>query len=157
MAVKDSDLFALVEKISEHYQKNINNQYIKKAFSWMNVPHATWDQIETLVGKVEFYRIHGYPLQDLYEQILAAATFVSNVRHDVLPNLRSLTTNLAGNEKTFTDMAVANFPSNLAVFADLVNELYVKATELDRQERGSGTPVFESIPELKKLGDYLIG
>jgi hypothetical protein len=59
-------------------------------------------------------------------------------------------------DRTRTDMAINNFRPNLAIFADMVNELYVKATELDREERRGSKPVYESIPDLKKLGDYLV-
>ncbi len=59
-------------------------------------------------------------------------------------------------DRTLADMAINNFRPNLSIFADMVNELYVKAAGLDREERGNSTPVYESIPELKKLGDYLI-
>ena len=154
MAVRDAALFAIVERIKEHYENNINNVYVRKAFSRLEVPHSTWDQLDSLTTKVEFYRIHGYPLQDLYEQILAAAAFISACRRDLLPNLRSMLAD--SSDRTLTDMAINNFRPNLSIFADMVNELYVKAAGLDREERGNSTPVYESIPELKKLGDYLI-
>ena len=154
MAIRDAGLFAIVERIKEHYENNINNVYIRKAFTRLEVPHNTWDQLDTLTGKVDFYRIHGYPLQDLYEQVLAAASFVAACRRDLLPNLRTVLGD--STDRTLTDMAINNFRPNLSIFADLINELYVKAAELDREERGTSTPVYESIPELKKLGDYLI-
>ena len=52
-------------------------------------------------------------------------------------------------------MAINNFPANLGVFADLVNELYVRAVALDRAEHPKEKPVFEHLPELKELGKLL--
>ena len=154
MAVRDAGLFAIVERIKEHYENNINNIYVRKAFSRLQVEHDTWNQLDSLTGKTEFYRIQGYPVQDLYEQILAAARFISSCRRELLPNLRSLLAD--STDRTMTEMAINNFGPNLSIFADLVNELYVKTLELDRDERRGGRPVSESIPELKKLGDYLV-
>jgi len=37
-----------------------------------------------------------------------------------------------------------------------VNELYVKAAALDRESAGKRRPVYERIPELQKLGSYLV-
>jgi hypothetical protein len=54
-------------------------------------------------------------------------------------------------------MAVNNFGSNLQVFADLVNELYVCLVDLDTKEAKGRRPQFMSIPELNDVGRLLIG
>jgi hypothetical protein len=53
VAVKDAGLFAIVERIKEHYENNINNVYIRKAFSRLNVEHDTWDKLESLTGRID--------------------------------------------------------------------------------------------------------
>jgi hypothetical protein len=56
-------------------------------------------------------------------------------------------------------MALKNFPVNLGILNDLVNELYVKTAALDRaavEGAGRKRPVYERIPELKNLGRYLV-
>ena len=67
MTVRGAGLFAIIERIKEHYENNINDVYVRKAFAGLEVPHNTWDQLDGLTTKINFYRIHGYPLQDLYE------------------------------------------------------------------------------------------
>ena len=55
------------------------------------------------------------------------------------------------------EMAVNNFSSNLQVFADLVNELYVCLVELDKESAKGHRPQYMSIPELSDVGRMLVG
>jgi hypothetical protein len=166
MSVRDEQLFKIVDKLQSHYQNNLNNRYIRKALLMMKVPTGTWNAIARLTEKTDYYKIQGYPLKELYEQIYAAATFVYHARTEVLPRLKGL---LAGGtetvfsrrkseepkDKVLLEMAINNFPANLGVFSDLVNELYVRAVELDRAEHPKEKPVYEHMPELKELGKLL--
>jgi len=54
-------------------------------------------------------------------------------------------------------MAVNNFASNLQLFADLVNELYVCLVEVDKESSKGRRPTYLSIPELNDVGRMLIG
>jgi hypothetical protein len=53
-------------------------------------------------------------------------------------------------------MAINNFPSNLKIFADLLNELYVKLVEIDKNASAGHTPLYAQMPELKDLGQQLV-
>ena len=145
MSVRDEKLFKVIEKLQSHYQNNLNNRYIRKALLLMKVPTGTWNSIARLTEKTDYYKIQGYQYKELYEQIYAAATFVYHARTEVLPRLKGLLS--GGPETVFSrrkaeepkdrvllEMAINNFPANLGVFSDLVNELYVRAVELDRAE-----------------------
>jgi hypothetical protein len=166
MSVRDEQLFKVVEKLQTHYQNNLNNRYIRKALLVMKVPTGTWNALGRLTEKSDFYKIQGYQYKELYEQIYAAANFVYHARTEVLPRLKSLLS--GGTETVFSrqkaeepkdrvllEMAINNFPANLGVFADLVNEMYVRAVALDREEHPKQKPVFEHLPELKELGKLL--
>ncbi|MBN1834300.1 MAG: hypothetical protein JW820_00550 [Spirochaetales bacterium] len=157
----------MIEKIRNHYQNNINNRFVRKALLMMKVPRGTWDQIARLTEKSDLYKIQGYPYNELYEQIHAAATFVHQARIDVLPRLRSLlaggTEPILGRQKpdqgqdpVLLQMAIENFPANLGLLADQLNELYLLAVELDKAEHLDKKPVYERMPELKELGRLLI-
>ncbi len=164
--MRDEKLFKIVEKLQGHYQNNLNNRYIRKALLLMKVPTGTWNAIARLTEKTDYYKIQGYQYKELYEQIYAAATFVYHARTEVLPRLKGL---LSGGpetvfsrrkaeepkDKVLLEMAINNFPANLGVFSDLVNELYVRGVELDRAEHPNEKPVFEHMPELKELGKLL--
>lgn len=167
MPLKNADIFSLIEQIADHYQKNINNRYIRKALIVMDLKQSSWDLIEGLTTKSDYYKSQGYQFHELYEQILAMAQFIFNARRDILPNIRSL---LAGGmdtllsrkkgpqdqNKILQNMAINNFSANLKILADLINELYIKTVKIDRQMHEGKTPVYKKIPELKQLGQLLI-
>lgn len=164
-SVRNEEIFKIVEKICDHYHKNLNNRYVRKALLLMKVPRGTWDAIARLTEKTDFYKIQGYPYKELYEQIYAAATFVHHAKVEVTPRLRALLsegTNTVFSrgkpeeDRILLDMAINNFPANLGVFSDLVNELYVSAVEQDKADHPDVRPVFERMPELKELGRLLI-
>jgi hypothetical protein len=54
-------------------------------------------------------------------------------------------------------MAINNFASNLQVFADLVNELYVKLVEIDKVDSKGHMPLYVQMPELQDVGRQLVG
>ena len=155
MTIKEPEIFALIEKIGDHYQKNIDNQHVRKAFVSLSVPSGTWDLIETLTAKSHMYKYQGYPIQELYDHILAAANFVYQVRQQVLPNLSVLVGRAQPGQEVLIKMVVNNFPTNLSIFADMLNELFMKTTELDRTS--NRPPFFEKTPELSQIGHFLIG
>ena len=155
--IKDAQIIRLVERIGEHYQKNISNRFIRPALLSLPLEKQAWDMLETLTEKVEQYRYQGFHLDELYRQVAVAARFVSIARRDLAPTLRNRLTSDPGPDRIFRDMAVSNFSSNLQVFADLVNELYLCLVELDKESAKGRRPVYMSIPELGDIGTMLVG
>ena len=155
--VRDAQVIRLIEAIGEHYRANISNRFIRPALLQLPLEKQAWDQIELLTEKIEF-RYQGFHLDELYRQIAAAARFVSVTRRDLTPTLRNrLSNNGSPGDRVLRDMAVNNFGSNLQVFADLLNELYVCLVELDKAEAKENRPVYMSIPELRDVGRLLVG
>jgi len=137
---------------------NISNRFIRPALLQLPLEKQSWDLIEALTEKVEQYQYQGYHLDELYRQIAAAARFVGHARRELVPGLRNrLSSGTGGSDKVLRDMAVNNFASNLQLFADLVNELYVNLVELDKLEANGKRPVYLSIPELQDMGRLLVG
>jgi hypothetical protein len=158
LLVKDAQIIRLVERIGEHYRSNISNRFIRPTLLQLPLEKQTWDLIEILTEKIEQYRYQGFHLDELYQQIIAAARFVSLTRRDLAPSLRSrLSGGGAGSDRVLREMAVNNFSSNLQVFADLVNELYVCLVEFDKIEAKGRRPFYMSVPELNDVGRLLIG
>ncbi len=166
MAIKEPDIYRIIEKIGDHYQNNINNRFMRKALLHLELPQSEWDRLDGLISKSDYYKTQGFQLDELYEMILAAAHFIFQARQKLLPNLKTIVTQSAGarrgredasaeQDKTLRDMAITNFPLNLGILTDLINELYVKTADLDRQEHGRKQPLYEKIPELKDIGRYL--
>ena len=159
MAVKNTQIFSIIDRISEHYHQNIANRYIRKAFSDLTIEKGSWEKIEKLTDLSEYTRLQGYSFNELYDSIYALALLIKKLRSDVAPNLRFMLghNKPSGNEKLLMDMAVINFNDNLGLFADMVNELYMKTVELDRVEAAGRAPIYTRMSELNEIGKLLIG
>jgi hypothetical protein len=151
-----AQVIRLLEQIGDHYRANVANSYIRPALLQLPLEPQDWTQIEMLTHKQA--QNLGFALDDLYRQISAAARFVSMVRRDLLPVLRNrLKDKESGPRKVFRDMAVNNFGSNLKIFADLLNELYLALAELDKQNSRGRAPLYLQMPELVDVGRMLVG
>jgi hypothetical protein len=155
VAVKSGAVFGLIDRISEHYTQNVSNQHIRKAFANLPISNMTWELIDDLTSKKSFRRAQGYSYQELYERIHAAASFVATLRRHLVPNLRDLVSRAPAGQEVVVKMVVANFPTNLSILADLLNDLYLKTTALDREE--NDPPYYERRPEMGQIGQLLIG
>jgi len=157
--ITDPQIVRLVERISEHYRSNISNRFIRPALLQLPLEKQSWDLIELLTEKVEQFRYQGFHIDELYHQIVACARFVALSRRELVPILRSRLTagGSMGSDRVLQDMAVNNFGSNLQLFADLVNELFVNLVEIDKRNAKGRRPLYLSIPELQEVGRLLIG
>ena len=157
MAIKDPDVFRLIEKIGDHYQNNVSNRFIRKALVVLELQQSEWDRLDNLTTKAEYYKQQGFQFDELYEMILASAHFVHQARMKLLPNLKGMIAQ-GGTEqdRVLRDMAAQNFPVNLEILSDLINELYMKVAGIDKASHDKKRPVYERIPELKDLGKYLV-
>jgi hypothetical protein len=159
MQILDPSVIMLIERISDHYRTNISNRFIRPILLQLPLEKATWDLIEAFTEKVAQIRYQGFHLDELYMQIAASARFVSMARRDIAPFLRNRVGQFTvhGADKVLQDMAVNNFSSNLQVFADLVNELFIKLVEIDKAAAKGRQPVYAKIPELSSIGRELVG
>ncbi len=157
MPVKDPDVYRIVEKIGDHYQTNVSNRFIRKSLLILELAQAEWDRLENLTQKNDYYKQQGFTFDELYEMVLAAAHFIHEARKKMLPNIRGMLAHGATDQdRVLRDMAAQNFGVNLEILSDLVNELYLKTTSLDKAAHEKKRPVYERIPELKDLGKFLV-
>jgi hypothetical protein len=167
MVIKDPEFTKLVESMAEHFKANIVNRFVKKALIVHVTDTMVWNHIEHMTETPQYKRVDGFDIEEFYDQVLAMGKFVHQVRRELLPNLRNLVaqsaegginkTVLNASDKVLRDMAVNNFSANLNVLADMVNELYMRATTFDKANAPKGIPLYTKIPELKQLGNMLIG
>jgi hypothetical protein len=157
VAIKDPDIYRIIEKIGDHFLNNVSNRFIRKTLVILELPQAEWDRLENLTNKTEYYKQNGFSYDELYEMVLAAAHFISQARQKMVPHIKGMLVQAGTDkDKVLRDMAAQNFPVNLAILSDLINELYMKTTELDRSEHEKKRPVYERIPELKDIGKLLV-
>ena len=154
--IKDPHIVRLIEQIGEHYRTNISNRFLRPVLLQLQVDKTTWDMIEVLTEKMELYRYQGFHLDELYRQIAACARFVEVARNrSTIKN--KLSALPAGHDKILREMAVSNFASNLKVFADLLNELYLNLIDMDKKDVGINQPaVYTQLPELYNIGHMLV-
>jgi hypothetical protein len=128
----------------------------------ISLDQRTWNLLESVTEKSNYYMLQGYHFDELYDRILALAEFVYHARRELAPQLRmmlSSTTGAAlpsGNERILRDMAVNNFASNLSILADLVNKLYTRVVGLDVEAHRHAVPAYKSVKGLNEIGQYLV-
>jgi len=147
----------LIEQIGEHYRTNISNRFLRPVLLQLQIDKNTWDLIEVLTEKMELYRYQGFHLDELYRQLAACARFIEVARNRT--TIKSKLTSLpSGPDKILREMAVSNFASNLKVFSDLLNELFLGLVEMDKKEAGEAKQaVYSTMPELYNIGRLLVG
>jgi hypothetical protein len=155
--IKDAQVIRLIERIGEYYRTNISNRFLRPVLLQLQLDKSTWDQIEILTEKMELFRYQGFHLDELYRQIAACARLVEVARNKANIKNKLSSVPIGGGDRTLRDMAVSNFPSNLQVFADLLNELYLILVEMDKSDSGKKPPVFSQISELYNIGRLLVG
>jgi hypothetical protein len=121
------------------------------------IDKITWDQIEILTEKVELFRYQGFHFDELYRQIVASARFIDVSRRDLLPTMRNRLSGVNSPDRVLRDMAVNNFASNLQLFADMLNELYVALVKMDQAASKGRKPLYKQMPELSDIGRLLVG
>jgi hypothetical protein len=155
--IKDAEIFKIIERIGDHYQNNISNRFIRKVLVLLDLPQSEWDRLDSLTTKSEYYKNQGFQFEELYEMVIAAAHFIHQARTKMLPNLKSMISQGGTDaDRVLREMAAQNFPLNLGILSDQINELYMKTTSLDREAHDKKRPVYERIPELKDIGRFLV-
>jgi hypothetical protein len=155
MPVKDPALISIVHKIGEHYRNNIDSRFVRDSITRLRLDRGDWDHINVITELPEYIRLQGFEYYDLYEKILAIARLVKQIQTEILPNLSFSRTSRGNQEEILRSMALSNYGSNVSILADLINELYIKTVDLDKQDNGLD-PVHTHIPELQNLGNMLI-
>ncbi|MDR0447209.1 MAG: hypothetical protein LBH07_00910 [Treponema sp.] len=154
MQIHDASIIRLIERIGDHYKSNISNRFVRPALLQLHFDNQSWELMEDLTERDSSQAIH---LDELYHQIIAAAKFVSVVRRE-LPMLwgRVARPDPASSDRVLREMAINNFGSNLQVFADLLNELFIKLVETDKaRTKKTSRPIYTQIPELSDVARLL--
>ena len=155
MPIQDASIVRLIERIGEHFRSNISNRFIRPALLQLPIDNQSWDLLDDLTEKPLGQTFH---LDELYREIMAAAHFVSVARREeaALRN-RISRSDPSSSDRVLREMAKNNFASNLQVFADLVNELFVKLVETDKVLAKGRMTVHAQMPELANVGRLLVG
>jgi hypothetical protein len=155
MQIHDAAVSTLIERIGEHYRKNITNRFIRPALLQLSIDNQSRLLMEDLMEKEISPTIY---LEEVYRQIAAAAHFADIARRD-LPGLltRVSRADPSAPDKVLREMAVKNFGVNLQILADLISELFVKLAEIDKSNTRGAATLYSRMPELSNVGRLLVG
>ncbi len=160
MVTKNPDILTKIDRLGAHYMNNVANKFVRDEFRQLGLEHRTWTDIESLTEKNAQFRATGYYLDDLYLKLYAVAQLIHTCRTKLLPQLRSIVASRGARrtpqEKTLADIAVANFPANLGILAELLGDIFALANRDDvEQARGKAT-VLSKMPQMKDFGSLLV-
>jgi hypothetical protein len=158
LQIQNVQITRLVERIGDHYRTNIANRFIRPALLQLPLEKRNWDLIEILTERVDQVPYRGFLLDELYQEIAAAARFIALARGEIVFSLKKRIekSGTRESEKVLQDMAVTAFGSNLRLFADLIYELYIALIDLDKKEAGIFQPLYTRMPELQEIGALLV-
>ena len=139
--VNVGDIKNIIVEIQKHYDKHINNKYVKNITMRLDLSQTVLQNMNlVLSGNLVYIDSRG-AIEDLYYGIKATLDFISEVEQKVVPNLGSYfntstgfaaTHNLSQNEKILSQMAIKNYPMNLKLFFDMMNKLFQMIYEFDK-------------------------
>ena len=167
MPIKDGEIIKLIDKTNDHFKKNITNRFLRKALLLMEIPQAIWDILDGFSDKAVYGKLEGFKYHEIYDFIVSAATFIHHAKKEVQPRLKTILSSGSSSvlskqglesdrDKVLKEMAISNFGSNLSIFADLVNELYLITEALDKKMHPNTKRMYEKNPDLQKVGQYLV-
>ena len=152
MHVKVQDIKNAIMEIQKHYDKHVNNKYVKRITLHMDLPQSTIQNMNLILSGNFAYIDSRGAIEDLYYGIKAVCDFIIEIRTKIIPNLDSFTNgsiftpqaNLSENEKILSQMAIKNYPMNINILSDLICKLYVIIFEYDKTN-------FEKDPAFKRI------
>ena len=155
--VVEDSVIMLIERIGYHYHLNIANRILRPVISQLHIDENTWNHIVTFTEKLEVYRYSGFELEDLYRQIAACAYFVDTAHNGIQVIKNKINANPNAPDKIYREMTANNYPRNLQILADFLNELYILLIDFDKRKSGEKPPTYTKIPELHSVRRILTG
>jgi hypothetical protein len=140
MIVKVSDIKNSIMEIQKHYDKHVNNKYVKKITHRIDLPQTTLQNMNLILGGSFAYIDSRGAIEDLYQGIKAVCDFIVEIQTKIIPNLDSFLNgglfstqqNISENEKILSQMAVKNYPMNIKILIDLLYKLFITIYEYDK-------------------------
>jgi hypothetical protein len=159
MTIKDKNVSDIIDRLREHYTIFFSNQFIKYYLLDSKIPRNVWISIEDLMSTGQEYKIVGYELETLYEQILSFASFCQTIKKEILPRMmdeaQRRMAKMATDSKILFKMTLDNAPGNLEIFNELVTELFVAVRDADTLTNGEEKALYKKLSVTKKIEEVL--
>lgn len=161
MMINVSDIKNLITELQTHYEKHINNKYLKNVIMKVDLNTTSLQNMNLILAGNMVYIDSRGALEDLYYGIKAICEFINEIQTKIMPNLGiygasnflGSNQNVTQNEKILSQMAVKNYPMNVKMFFDLVYKLFNMINEFDKINfpKDPAYKRIQNFPQLEKL------
>ncbi len=159
MLLKDQKIFDTIEKLKERYYIFSSNNFVKSYLFESDISKNDWMDIEDLLNANQYYDATGYDLDNLYNQILTFARFLTRLERDIVPKMQNeanaRANTLSKDNRVIFKMTVNNAPGNVKTLEELIKELFVGLKSLDRSTHGEDKMLLHKKSYLKELEQRL--
>ena len=157
MSVQDYEVNTQIDRIADHVDTILNNEFIRKSLSRIEIALEYRSGMDILLSRSENYKVNGYLFDELYRGILGLAMWSYRARTEMMPEMKY---QLSGDsipemDRIREQMALENLKSNLDILVDELNNLYIRVVALDKGSHRKKSPVFKRMKELENLGMFL--
>ncbi|HOJ64058.1 MAG TPA: hypothetical protein PLE45_06520 [Spirochaetota bacterium] len=145
------DIKVLIKEIQTHYEKHLNNKYVKNIILKLDLPlMINQDKNIILTNEILYLDSKG-SIEDIYEGIIAVNYVINEIEKNVVPNLSQYVALYADqkneNEKILAQMAIKNYPMNIKILKDKIKSLFFKVYDFDKIN-------FSKDPAYKKVRNF---
>jgi len=155
MKFKDEEIRRTIEQLAHQYHLFVSNHFINYYLTGSKISKSDWMDVEELVRSNKYFEGEGYDLNKLYEQVLSFVRFMSTIRDDILPRIKSEAEirlkKLTPDNKIFYKMTLDNTPGNLKVFLDLISSFLVHLKRIDKEKNGAQNMLYVKLAYMKEV------
>jgi hypothetical protein len=155
MKFKDEEIRRTIEQLAHQYHLFISNQFINYYLTGSKISKSDWMDVEELVGSNKYFEGEGYDLNKLYEQVLSFVRFMTTIRNDILPRIKSESEirlkKLTPDNQILYKMTLDNTPGNLKVFLDLISTFLVHLKRIDKENNGAKNMLYVKLAFMKEV------
>lgn len=161
-----NEVKGLLIKIKKHFLEHIENKYIKNYILRIDIPSSMYNDINKIIDHEFSYFDSNIFIEDLYRAIYAFAKYINILRKKLLPEISKMDgssylfdkvsgTSFSQQDRVIQKMVIKNYPMNLKIFTDMINNLYTASYDYDI-EKNKNNPILSQIKELNDIGKYLV-
>lgn len=155
-----ADIKNVINDIKKHYDKHINNKYVKNLQSRLDITQSMMQNMNFILsGNIVYIDSRG-AIEDLYNAIKAICDYITEVQSKIVPNISFYAApnfysqgGMTENDKILAQMAIKSFPMNVRLLYNFTYKLFNMVHEYDLTNF-SKDPAYkrvETFPNIEKL------
>jgi hypothetical protein len=134
--IKVSDIKNSISEIQKHYDKHVNNKYVKKFTLNLDISPTVIQNMNLILGANFVYIDTKGAIEDLYCGVKAVCDFINEIQTNIIPELNSYTnitlqSNMSENDKILSQMAIKNYPMNIKILSNMLYKVFNMIIDYD--------------------------